>query len=107
MKYYDVSDSERDHTPFLGAVHSDFRGQCVYCNHCQPCPDQIDIATVIKCLDISRLTPGAIPSSLQSEYNGLNASGSDCRNCGVCEKKCPFGVSIMANMAEAGKLFLK
>jgi len=105
MKYYDVSDSERDYTPFLGAVQNDFRGQCVYCSHCQPCPVDIDIATVMKCLDIARLTPGAVPPSLKDDYKKLTAAGSDCTSCGSCEERCPFGVSIIANMAEAGNIF--
>jgi len=107
MKYYDVSDGERDYTPFLGAVRSDYRGQCVYCSHCQPCPVNIDIAVIMKHLDIARLTPDAVPLSLQSDYSSLSASGSDCTSCGACEERCPFGVSIMENMKEAGSIFRK
>ncbi|MCL2820713.1 MAG: aldo/keto reductase [Oscillospiraceae bacterium] len=107
MEYYTVSDSERDYTPFLGAVRSDFRGQCVYCNHCQPCPVDIDIAAVMKYLDVARLTPDAVPQSLQSDYLSLTASGSDCTSCGSCEERCPFGVSIMMNMAEACRISAK
>jgi len=105
MEYYSVSESERDYTPFLGAVHSDFKGQCVYCSHCQPCPADIDIAGVMKYLDIARLTPDAVPMQLQSDYSNLSASGGDCSGCGSCEQRCPFDVSIIKNMAEADTLF--
>lgn len=105
MKYYTVSASERDYTEFMGSMRNDFKGQCVYCSHCQPCPSDIDIAAVMKHLDIARLTPNAVPLSLKEQYARLSASGSDCIKCGLCEKRCPFGVNIIDNMAEADKIF--
>ena len=105
MGYYSTDDSERDYSEFMSSVHGDFRGQCVYCKHCQPCPSDIDIATVMKYLDIARLTPDDVPASLRAQYGSLLASGADCINCGACEQRCSFGVSIMDNMAEAARLF--
>jgi len=46
-------DSEDDYTGALGSLRNDFWGNCVYCEHCQPCPVDIDIATVNKYLDIA------------------------------------------------------
>jgi len=105
MKYYTVTDEERDYTPFLNTVQNDFKGHCVYCSHCLPCPSSIEIATVIKCLDIAKLTPDNIPPAIKSQYASLQASGKDCINCGACETRCAFGVDIMKNMLEASNLF--
>lgn len=104
MRYFELEDSEKDYTKTLTTVRNDFRGSCVYCNHCQPCPTDIDIATVNKYLDIARLDKSQIPPSIRSHYSSLSANGNACIHCGDCEKRCPFGVSIMDNMTEAEHL---
>jgi len=101
VRYLDMSDEELDYTDVLGSLRNDFRGNCVYCSHCQPCPADIDIAAVNKYLDIGRLDKDHVPPSVRSHYQGLNASGKDCIACGHCEARCPFGVEIIKNMAEA------
>lgn len=104
VRYLDMSDEELDYAEVLGSLRNDFRGNCVYCSHCQPCPVEIDIATVIKYLDIARLDKENVPPSIRSHYQGLNATGKDCIECGNCEERCPFGVPIIENMAEAEQL---
>jgi len=105
IRYLDMSDEERDYTQVLGTLRNDFRGNCVYCSHCQPCPAEIDIAAVNKYLDIARLDEGNIPPSIRSHYAGLAHGGGDCTGCGSCESRCPFGVSIIDNMAAAERIF--
>ncbi|MCL2163235.1 MAG: aldo/keto reductase [Oscillospiraceae bacterium] len=105
MKYFDADDSELDYTEILCSVRNDFRGSCVYCNHCQPCPAEIDIAAVNKYLDIARLDTENIPPPIRAHYLNLIHKGSDCNSCGNCEERCPFGVQNIANMAEAERLF--
>ena len=105
MRYLDLSDEERDYSPVLGTQRNDFKGNCVYCSHCQPCPAGIDIAAVNKYLDIARLDEAHIPPSIASHYASLSAKGSDCIACGSCEGRCPFGVPVIENMAKAAKLF--
>ncbi len=104
VKYYDLSDAEKDYAGVLGTMRNDFRGNCVYCGHCQPCPAQIDIAAVNKYLDIACLDAAHIPPSIRSHYAGLPAKGSDCIQCGNCESRCPFGVPIIQNMAKAEEM---
>ena len=105
VRYLHASESERDYTPVMKTLRNDFKGNCVYCSHCQPCPAGIDIATVNKYLDIARLDINHISPSIHSHYSNLASSGKDCIGCGNCEKRCPFGVPIIKNMAEAAKLF--
>ena len=105
VRYLDLSDAERDYTSVMGTLRSDFAGNCVYCSHCQPCPAGIDIAAVNKYLDIARLDPAQVPPSIRSHYAGLAHGGGECIGCGSCEKRCPFGVPVVKNMAAAAEIF--
>ena len=103
--YLDTDDGQRDYTPVMNTLKSDFRGKCVYCSHCQPCPAGIDIASVNKYLDIAKLNEAEIPPSIRSHYASLAHTGGDCIGCKSCEKRCPFGVSVIENMKHATRLF--
>lgn len=104
MQYFELSDAEKDYASILVTMRNDFAGNCVYCNHCLPCPAEIDIATVNKYLDIAKMDTGNVPPSIKSHYASLAHTGADCIACGSCEAKCPFGVPVIANMAEAEEL---
>lgn len=105
LKYLDASDEEKDYSAVLGTLRNDFKGNCVYCSHCQPCPSGIDIAAVNKYLDIANLDTQNIPPSIKSHYLSLENRGKDCISCGNCESKCPFSVPIIDNMERANALF--
>lgn len=104
LGYLDTDDAQRDYSHIYGTLRNDFRGNCVYCSHCQPCPAGIDIAAVNKYLDIARLDDAQIPPSIRSHYASLAHGGADCIGCGSCEKRCPFGVPIIERMADAARL---
>jgi predicted aldo/keto reductase-like oxidoreductase len=105
VRYLAMSDDERDWSPLLGTQRNDFAGSCVYCGHCRPCPAEIDIAAVNKYLDIARLDPENVPPSVRAHYAALGRGGGDCTGCLTCESRCPFGVRIAENMAEAERIF--
>ncbi len=105
MEYFSVSEEERDYSRVLGTLKSEFRGHCVYCGHCQPCPSGIDIAAVNKYLDIARLDEANVPPSVRAHYLQLEHRASECVACKSCEKRCPFGVSVSENMRAAKKIF--
>lgn len=105
LGYLEAADSDKDYTPFLKELQSDFKGKCVYCNHCLPCPSEIDIASVNKYLDIAKLNESNIPPSVRSHYHSLAHGGGDCIACGNCESRCPFEVPVIENMAKAEELF--
>jgi len=104
MKYFNIDDSERDYAEVLGSMRNDFKGSCVYCSHCQPCPSNIDIVSVNKYLDIARLNTKNIPPSVRSHYLSLIKNQDECIECGSCESRCPFGVQIIENIKEASEL---
>lgn len=103
--YLELSDAERDYAPIVGSRRNDFKGNCVYCNHCRPCPAGIDIAAVNKYLDIAKLEESTIPPSIAQHYRALEHTASQCIGCGSCEKRCPFGVPVIENMKLAARLF--
>jgi len=104
MEYFKASDQEKDYQGILSGIRNDFKGNCVYCGHCQPCPANIDVATVMKYLDIARLDKENVPPSLRSHYQGMAGQGDACIQCGHCESRCPFGVTVIDNMKEAMQL---
>jgi predicted aldo/keto reductase-like oxidoreductase len=104
VKYLDLTDAERDYTEILSSIRGGLHGSCVYCNHCQPCPSEIDIASVNKYLDIAKLDTGNIPPSIRSHYQNLPHRGNECTVCGSCESRCPFDVPIIENMKKAEEL---
>ncbi len=106
LSYLNSTDKEKDYTKVLsdtGKIKA--TGKCMYCNHCLPCPANIDIATVTKFLDIAREN-SEIPPTIHSHYHSLEATANDCVMCGKCEKNCPFKVKIRENMKQAKEIFI-
>ena len=105
LHYEYASDNEKDYASvFAEFDNMTWQGHCMYCGHCAPCPKHIDVASVMKFLNLAKAQNG-IPETVYEHYMALESKAGDCITCGVCEKRCPFGVSIIENMKEAKKLF--
>ncbi|MDR1105897.1 MAG: aldo/keto reductase [Treponema sp.] len=105
LAYLDMSDEERDYSGIIETYQGGFKGNCMYCNHCLPCPVSIDVAAVTKYLDIAALHRDNIPAPAVQHYLSLEKHGSDCVSCGSCENRCPFSVPVIGNMKKAAELF--
>lgn len=108
LKYLNASDLERDYSEAISSFKEDgkgFKGSCVYCNHCLPCPAGINIASVHKYLDIAMLDEKNIPQDIVNAYQELEAQASGCIECGSCEERCPFSVQVIDNMRKASEIF--
>lgn len=106
IAYESASESERDYAPALSSFpRISWKGHCMYCSHCGPCPKKIDIADVTKFLNLAKAGGREIPETVREHYALLEHHAGECVGCGACEKRCPFGVSIRANMKEALELF--
>lgn len=81
-----------------------WKGSCIYCGHCAPCPAGIDIDKVNKLLDQAEVD-GKVSPELQKEYDALDHKASECFGCGACERRCPFAVPVRENMQKAAKVF--
>ena len=79
------------------------KGDCVYCNHCLPCPAGINIAETMMYLDWAKHQGSA--DKTKEAYGRLEATASDCIFCEDCEDRCPFEVPVTERMREAVALF--
>ena len=109
LAYEHASEEERDYAAaFAGFPKISWKGHCMYCSHCAPCPVQISVADVTKFLNLAEAgtrsgTP--VPETVREHYAVLPHHASECVQCGSCETRCPFGVSIRENMRNAAKVF--
>ena len=104
LKYFEVSDAEKDYSDILTIKDFGVTGRCMYCGHCQPCPKSITIAYVNKFLDLATVGD-QIPDTVKDHYLALPHHASECIKCGRCEKNCPFGVQIREKMQKAVEVF--
>ena len=103
LEYLSATRNERDYfTEINDSIVSNFAEQCMYCNHCQPCPQQIDIATVIKIKDIA---VRSMTDEIMNQYKLLRVKPSSCIHCGECTKRCPFGIDPMESIRIANEIF--
>lgn len=105
VNYLNLSDEEKDYSQVVKSYKGTLDAKCMYCNHCLPCPSQIDIAAITRLLDIGSLDKMNIPTKIQEQYNSSLHKASECIACGNCEDRCPFGVKVIENMEEAANLF--
>lgn len=105
--YEDASEAERDYAAaFASFPNISWEGHCMYCSHCAPCPKKIDVASVTKFLNLAK-AQGTVPETVREHYEVLAHHAGECIRCGACETRCPFGVPIMENMAQAKGIFGK
>ena len=76
----------------------------MYCGHCAPCPQGIDVASVTKFLNLAR-AQGTVPETVREHYKVLPHHAGECAECGACEERCPFEVPAVENMRRARELF--
>lgn len=97
--------AERDYTAVMtGLERFSWRGHCMYCGHCAPCPKGIDVASVTKFLNLAR-AQGMVPETVREHYAALARKAGECIACGACSKRCPFGVDAVENMRRAEETF--
>jgi len=93
LAYVDAAPEQRDYAALAQGTHFAMQGQCMYCNHCLPCPANLDIAALHRLRDLA--AQGLSPT-LQAHIAAQRPG--DCINCGACEKRCPFGVPVMEHL---------
>ncbi len=105
IAYEDAGDEEKDYAAALASLPKiSWKGHCMYCGHCAPCPQGIDVASVTKFLNLTR-AQGEVPETVREHYAALQSHASDCVACGACETRCPFDVPIIENMQQAQRVF--
>lgn len=103
LRYLDSSEEELDYSFIYSSPKVSLEGKCMYCNHCLPCPANINIGKVTKYLDLATDAPADSP--IFKHYEALEHSASDCIACHSCEPRCPFHVPVVENMERAKEIF--
>ena len=101
LAYPSSTKEERDYSLIGEFTPEAAVGNCVYCNHCQPCPAGIDIGLVNKYYDLSL----AGDQMAANHYDKLVIKADACLKCGHCDKRCPFKVKQQSRMQEIAKYF--
>ena len=102
LAYLTASEEEKDFSEIQESLVGQLANQCMYCNHCQPCPKKIDIAEVTKLADMAEKE---MTDELRERYAALLVTGEDCIHCGSCTRRCPFGIDASENMRRAQRIF--
>lgn len=63
---------------------------CRACGYCMPCPVGIEINTCARMSQLIRRSPSEL--QLTPEVQAKMKKVEECKNCGACKKKCPFGL---------------
>lgn len=103
LAWLDATPEERDYSLVGRFAAPADRGRCVYCNHCQPCPEGILIGLANKYYDLARQGD----AMAADHYGHLERHASDCVQCGHCDARCPFDVPQSARMQEIAAYFGK
>lgn len=105
LAYEEAAEEDKDYAlAFASFPNISWQGHCMYCSHCAPCPKKIDVASVTKFLNLAKAQK-TVPETVREHYALLPHHAGECIACGVCEKRCPFGVNIRENMKMAEEIF--
>ncbi len=102
LRYLEATDAERAYSDIPANIHELLAGQCTYCQHCLPCPQEIEMGWIIWHLDQVQSRGTEL---IKEWYAGFPVKASACVECGECLERCPFDVDIIAKMQEAVALF--
>lgn len=101
LGYLDATPEERDYTVISEFAPQNADGICVYCNHCQPCPQGLNVGLINKYYDLA--LAGDVLA--RGHYSKLSVGADACVQCGHCEARCPFHVKQEARMREIAAYF--
>ena len=99
LAYEQAAEEETDYSEIASFAPIEAAGKCVYCNHCKPCPQGLDIGLINKYYDLAR----AGDILVKEHYRTLEKTAADCVHCRHCDRRCPFGVKQSDRMREIAK----
>lgn len=101
LEFDGAGPEERDYSVIGMFTPESAEGSCVYCNHCQPCPQNINIGLVNKYYDLA-----AAGDKMAAEHYGeLPVKAGACIECGHCDEACPFHVKQQDKMKKISEYF--
>jgi hypothetical protein len=83
------------------AINEKIKVGCTGCGYCMPCPKGVDIPGAFRCYN-ARYTEGFYTGMKEyfmcTTLRGKRSNASQCVKCGRCEKHCPQGIQIRAEL---------
>ena len=93
-QYTGLTTREKNRFSFnLGAKY------CRDCGQCLPCPQNINIAAILRFQTLYEVY--GLKVWAKKLYNGLEVKVDKCTECGICEPKCPYKLSIASMLKKA------
>jgi predicted aldo/keto reductase-like oxidoreductase len=79
---------------------------CTECQYCMPCPEGVNIPTILGHYNQYQLTGGS-EETKNNYWQKINSKthSSNCISCGKCEEKCPQNLPIRKFMNETSRIF--
>jgi predicted aldo/keto reductase-like oxidoreductase len=97
-----ASEAEKDFSSIEVNPLWKLQRRCVYCDHCLPCPEEIEIGSLMKLLDAAE---HRMSKPVASAYKALKMHASNCTRCSICMERCPFDVPVIERMDRAIEVF--
>ncbi|MDR1736355.1 MAG: aldo/keto reductase [Oscillospiraceae bacterium] len=89
-----------------GIFEERYKVPCTGCNYCMPCPHKVNIPACFAAYNASYAN--GFVTGMTQYMTGTNAlhspnGAAKCKNCGLCEKKCPQHIKIPSELAKVKK----
>ncbi len=94
LHYFKATDDEKDYSSLMLDFKDFIPGQCVYCNHCLPCPSGIDVGHLNRLIDIALNDLSNNTRNIEN-LEEIRLIVDECTECGTCSERCPFNVDVV------------
>lgn len=101
--YSELSEEEKDYKQVIANIQHGSQKKCMFCNHCLPCPQHLDIAQVSRCVE--EVKAHGMSQQVKEDYKKLKVHAKQCIRCKACIQRCPFSIDVVTTMADAISLF--
>lgn len=104
LDYVDASVEARDFYRFIEKVRNNGIENCLFCNHCLPCPSNINIGEMIRMV---AMAGDGMETEARKLYSVAEVRASACIGCGSCSERCFFDIDVVSKMKQAVEIFEK
>jgi hypothetical protein len=102
LHYLEATPEEKAFTAVSENLRQILAGHCVFCFHCHPCPENIEIAWLLL---LEGFALDGATDNLRQQYASYKVKASACTECGICLLRCPYSVDILGKLRHAAELF--
>ncbi len=87
----------------VDALKKRVKNGCTGCRYCMPCPNQVNIPKIFRMWNVGYMYDNF--NVIANSYNNTKPEelATSCVKCGLCETKCPQGISIIDDLVKAHK----